>query len=437
MNQIKAFCIRWALITIIVLFTLALSVMVGYGAYLVVEPQSALALLPSPGKVTSSLRFFSLDGAIFGRGNNGGSLFNGQAGNGFGGVEDPLSSLGADAGSLVEEGVPGDFDESDPENPAAEPELTALPTSTEIQATQLITSTVIRSETPLPYPSETLSEPTETAVAAPGPTDTPIPTDAPSPTNQPTPSPSSWHSPDTHEHGDAPPRWVLRSGLQPDFDAGERHEGYKAMLINASNARGWVGRQKVMYLIFHAFSFPPAMRVQFHSYQLWVLHSDNTVSWLQGAVDTGTYPEHRVDKCTDNRNKPDMRIPFLASGCISMETWYPRGRGIHPDIVRAMSGGFFFDPTDDLGDPSTWDETGLLGLIRLDTVIIRTDNDGLQRGGFCAHRNSGEIGPCDGSFLPQYISPTMFADCVENYGSCEVRGEAKKIFEGPNVELPN
>lgn len=435
MSQIRSSSGNWFEGALTVLLVLALAVFVGYIAYLLVYPQSALALFAPPDWLTSSLTFLSLDDISAGRGNPAASQFGGEGGKYLGGWADSPSNSGADPGSPQEGEMPGYYDETDLESDPTETVSTAAPTSSE--PTEEITPTEADSGTQTPTLSETPLGPTKTTTPTGSPTEAPIPTDTPMPTSQPTSSPSSWHSPDTHEHGDAPPQWVLSSGLQPDFNAGERHEGYKAMLITESNARGWVGRQKAIYFVFHAFSFPPAMRVQFHSYQLWVLHSDNTVSWLQGAVDTGTYPEHRVDKCTENRNKPDMRIPYLSSGCISDETWYPFGRGIHPDLVRAMSGGYYFDPTDDLRDPSTWDETGMRGLTRLDTVIVRPGNDGLKEGHFCAHRNSGEIGSCGGSFLPQYVSPTMFEDCAENYSACEVRGEAQKRYKAPNVKLPN
>src|SRR5262249_14373885 len=41
---------------------------------------------------------------------------------------------------------------------------------------------------------------------------------------------SGWHLPTTHEHGDAPPAWVLASPQQPFTQTRELHVGYKGIL---------------------------------------------------------------------------------------------------------------------------------------------------------------------------------------------------------------
>jgi hypothetical protein len=50
--------------------------------------------------------------------------------------------------------------------------------------------------------------------------------------------PAGWHAPTTHEHGDAPPQWVLRSPVKPFTQTRESHVGYKGVYAKDGGGRG-------------------------------------------------------------------------------------------------------------------------------------------------------------------------------------------------------
>ena len=78
-----------------------------------------------------------------------------------------------------------------------------------------------------------------------------------------------WHSPgshnglNNHEHGDAPPAWVLASAWQPFTQTRESHTGYKGVYDSSPG-----GAES--YLIGHILSTEAARSHGDHDYQFWL-----------------------------------------------------------------------------------------------------------------------------------------------------------------------
>lgn len=146
--------------------------------------------------------------------------------------------------------------------------------------------------------------------------DCPTPTTEPEPTA--TPVPTGWHAPTDHEHGDAPPQWVLDSGHPPFTQTREGHTGYKGVYdVSPGGAES--------YLIAHIISTHMARMHGDHDYQLWIRDPESgAVLYREGILCFGP----AADGCT---GQPPLRTsdtgerPIILSvndgGC---ETWYSR-----------------------------------------------------------------------------------------------------------------
>jgi hypothetical protein len=122
-----------------------------------------------------------------------------------------------------------------------------------------------------------------------------------------------------HEHGDAPPAWVLAGAHQPFTQYRESHVGYKGAY--APNDKGSKGVES--YLITHVLSTVAARLHGDHDFQLWIrTPGTGTVSYFSGLLDFGTPPIFRL---TDTGERPII----LAKGdegatTTDCETWYAR-----------------------------------------------------------------------------------------------------------------
>lgn len=158
------------------------------------------------------------------------------------------------------------------------------------------------------------------------PTPTAVP---PTATAPPTPIPAGWHAPTTHEHGDAPPAWVLASGNPPFTQTRESHTGYKG-----AYARSPGGAES--YLITHILSTVTARSHGDHDYQLW-LRNPNTgeVLYRAGALDFGNPPPLRT---VDTGERPIILGERSATdGC---ETWYSRPGALLMDMGWTICGRY-------------------------------------------------------------------------------------------------
>jgi hypothetical protein len=164
-----------------------------------------------------------------------------------------------------------------------------------------------------PLPATATSEPTATATA----------THA-----MPTPGVTlGWHGPashdglNAHEHGDAPPAWVLASEHPPFTQTRESHTGYKgAYDVSPGGAQS--------YLIAHIVSTEMARMHGDHDYQLWLRDPESGQVWYWEGVlcfaepCTAPIPE----RTSDTGERPialGERSP--SDGC---ETWYDVPGGV-------------------------------------------------------------------------------------------------------------
>lgn len=137
---------------------------------------------------------------------------------------------------------------------------------------------------------------------------------------------TGWHPPTTHEHGDAPPQWVLDSPQQPFTQVREAHVGYKGILATTSN-----GVQS--YFVNHILSTVAARSHGDHDYQLWVRDRSGGVSYWQGAMDFGSPPPLRT---TDTGERPII-LSVNDDGC---ETWYSRPGAAVMDVGLTICGRY-------------------------------------------------------------------------------------------------
>ena len=151
----------------------------------------------------------------------------------------------------------------------------------------------------------------------------------PEPTATATPEPTAtagaptlgWHAPSAHdglnghEHGDAPPRWVIDSPNQPFTQNRESHTGYKGeMAVSPGGAES--------YLIAHILSTESARSHGDHDYQLWLRDPDTGAVFYQAGVLCFAQP---CDAPTREMTFDDGQRPIVlgernaSDGC---ETWY-------------------------------------------------------------------------------------------------------------------
>ena len=280
------------------------------------------------------------------------------------------------------------------------------------------------------------------------PTATPLPTATALPTATPVVLPTAtampdmsadmhWHAPSAHgdrpahEHGDAPPQWLLDAGYDPHFthDAGTpgenmpywKHTAFKGWAGKFSDGQDWYG-------IFHL-DFNPAGHVsRFHSYQLWVRDSAGAVSHMHGWLDFGTGlntgPQLVVTCGVDSGIRPIMLVN--QPGCpVRFENWYANASNPGPDVGFNINPNYFAGG--DINDPATWTATGgVRNLTRRIEFAYYGNWDGQDRRGEFWTTQFGNVisGPndpvCGTSVaigaksytficIKQYIAPTLQA----------------------------
>ena len=191
-----------------------------------------------------------------------------------------------------------------------------------------------------------------TSTPVPAPTDTPVlpPTDTPVPSH-----PDSWHPPETHEHGDAPPQWVLDSPLSASF-VGMRgiHPGFKGAYV-----LDYIPGTE-QYLLVHILSTPAARLTQFHSYKMWFLDETGAVSYWEGFINAGdpNAPDARISRgqIGDDDIPRILVIDHLASASFSSEQWYTRAAEKWGwEIIWRVGRVNYFANLPESFDQSTWE----------------------------------------------------------------------------------
>lgn len=222
--------------------------------------------------------------------------------------------------------------------------------------------------------------------ATPVPTATAVPTAVPPtavpPTAVPTaPAPTAtpgmdhmdmhWHAPGAHgdrpfhEHGDAPPAWVIAAGYEVRFDHAHGTPGETVAYWKHTGFKGWGGKftdGQEWYGVFHLDTNPSGHASRFHSYQLWIKDATGAVSHFSGWMDFGTGnnagPQQVITCGQDSSVRPIMLLNAPAP-CTQtrFENWYDNnGPAWGPDF------GFNINPTFRAGgdplNPATWQRIG-------------------------------------------------------------------------------
>lgn len=138
--------------------------------------------------------------------------------------------------------------------------------------------------------------------------------------------PVAWHEPGVHddfgahEHGDAPPDWVVQSRWKPFSQCREGHTGYKGVLSKAEENEGVES-----YVIPHILSTHGARSHGDHDYELWVRGVDGLVShWGRSGrtntsvLDFGDSPTQQ--RCNKSGFRPSQEQDRTAD--IDNEAWY-------------------------------------------------------------------------------------------------------------------
>lgn len=223
------------------------------------------------------------------------------------------------------------------------PPATLTPTGTPQPATATLTATPgVATATATPEPTVTVT-PVPTATVAPSatPASTLTPTPSPVPPTSTVTVAAGWHAPTTHEHGDAPPMWVLASANQPFSQTRESHVGYKGAV---DRSPGGVDS----YFIGHILATEAARSHGDHDYQLWLRDPETgAVSYFEGELDFASNPADPTSPITESViDDPGLRPVAQSVGDAGCETWYNRaGRNV-VDIGWTICGRYqAFDGT--------------------------------------------------------------------------------------------
>lgn len=331
---------------------------------------------------------------------------------------------------------------------------------------------------PTATPTATSAPPTATATAAPTATSTPPPptaTATATATATPTPAPQAgrcgedfwhWHAPTIggcatgHEHGDAPPAWVVASRWMPMFEHPGNTPSENA--LKHTSFKGFVLRDDGvdLYVIVHLDTNPNGHTSRFHSYQAWARDASGAVSywdlWADFGVGNNTEGQVRPgDNCPGGSGgvRPIITVNYQSCPGLSFETWYSRagaaawgwdfGFSISPNYYGGPSPGV--RTNGDLANSANWLPTGQLNTNRRMEAAWYADRSN-QRGDFWATQ-FGEVvsGPGDARCgqprtfgartyttlcLAQYIAPSL--------GSVQFPGNAiQRQQPGTGVENPN
>jgi hypothetical protein len=275
-----------------------------------------------------------------------------------------------------------------------------------------------------------------------------------------------WHAPgshglaNAHEHGDAPPQWVVDYvGGAPTFHhvAGTPNEnGHdNNAWWKHTSFKGWAGRFSGVdwYGIFHLDFNPSGHPSRFHSYQIWFRDGTGAVSAMHGWLDFGTGnntgPQIVVTCGNDSGIRPIMKVNSndCPANNTTFENWYARASGSGgwaPDVGFNINSNY--RTGGDPADPSTWSAIG--GVRNLTRRIefawyanrsslrgtFWTDQWGIVMSGADDQRCGQPITVGDRTYtricLQQYIAPSLT--------SIEFPGNAiQRNFPGNGVQLPN
>lgn len=334
-------------------------------------------------------------------------------------------------------------------------------------------------------PEQPTAIPTDIPTAVPTAIPTDVPTAAPTEaaTATPVPPPSdmtdmTWHAPGAHgdrtahEHGDAPPAWLLASYGYTDpaqmmlFTHAGSTPGENMLNYKHTAFKGWEGQFQTAsgpvrwFAVLHLDTNPVGQAGRYHSYQLWALDPSNNISHWSGWLDFGTGNNTGSQKIVTCGQDSGIRPIILVNqaGCAPrFENWYARAGA---SGAWAPDFGFNINPTYyDIGsgDPLNTNDWRPINEFpaNLDRRIEWAWYAGRSsiRGGFWATQ-FGEVvsGPGDPvcgttrtigtrtytvACIEQYIAPTM-PEVSFNTTALPARNSVQRTFPGGGiVRLPN
>lgn len=360
-----------------------------------------------------------------------------------------------------------------------------VPVATPTAAPTIFATEPVATETPVEATQTPTGVPTEAPTVLP--TESETPTVVPSATPLPTATATMdhgghdealyWHAPaahmvagnmtTVHEHGDAPPEWVL--GYNRTVGIGEAGTGRPAYVHVAGTPnenghdagawwkhtafKGWSGRFGTVdwYGIFHLDFNPSGHPSRFHSYQMWLRDATGAVSFMHGWLDFGvgnsTGPQVVVTCGTDSSVRPIMKVNAnnCPAGSTTFENWYDNNGG-------AWGADFGFNINanyragGDPANPATWSVIGGIKNLTRRIEFAWYPNRSAQRGEFWADQwgriVAGANAPSCGQqqvvgertytivCLRQYIAPSLT-------GVVYPGNSVQRDFPGAGVQLPN
>jgi hypothetical protein len=198
---------------------------------------------------------------------------------------------------------------------------------------------------------------------------------------------SHWHLPYDvahgclfdHEHGDAPPQWIMDAGYMVAFDdhggfhgntsAAEnaaKHPAMKGYLLDVQDYNG--GAQQI-YFRFHIASNVLDRMARYHSYEVFMKDAAGGVSHWQGWFNSGDPVTDRV--IYTGFNDPGRRPIVLVQNeqtfpTAKNEQWYARAStSWNWDFALSVDPTtFYYEGENANTDRSTWRPTGRLGTVR-------------------------------------------------------------------------
>jgi hypothetical protein len=273
-----------------------------------------------------------------------------------------------------------------------------------------------------------------------------------------------WHPPVVngcqtgHEHGDAPPDWVLSSSWHPMFDHPGNTPNENALKHTSFKAFSMRLHGVDLYTINHLDTHPNGQQTRFHSYQVWARDASGGVShwdlWADFGQDDNAIPNIRaVDTCGVQYSiRPIIQVNYPE--CPSaFENWYSRA-GVPSwgwDFGLNTRAQYYGGPqrgtlsSGNLADMATWLPTSVLNdtrRIELSWYATRSS----QRGTFYSTQLgtivSGPGDPrCSQPFtvggrtyetlcIQQHIAPTMTTVAFPG-------NAMQRVYDVTGVRLPN
>lgn len=293
---------------------------------------------------------------------------------------------------------------------------------------------------------------------------------------------SKWHSPTDHEHGDAPPQWVIGSGYPSGYDSSSGFLGATSVIENVAkhtSMKGFAatfkdkqGQNQEVYLRAHIASHVMERSVRYHSYQFFLRDSSGVISMTQGWMNSGDPNGRRTRMQGDNGIRPILLVvdPASYQASRNCEQWYntTSRQGWGPDFgwticnstsfwfaeeaqYQEYPGGIFYTKDYGMQSPYGLDRELELSWYRFDSVSasnrgsppINTEFYATQFGDVVSGINDPVCSSTTERFgqqlnnicLVQIIKNT--AKSIENVVNIPNANRMRKVFPGSGVTVPN